>query len=192
MLIFFKVENKGKIKKKKQLEKMMTKRRKRLLLNNGIIHSFFPCLYFSVLSQGSHITWSRHKWSKKQKFWSLTGVWCWIQTGSPAPEGRPGPESLAHTCYRELWQRKPLILGGLLPRSGAELWVSRHSPGEGAARMLWFPSSFSSGPRTPMGETGCSSGPPSLEPHFVPSISPCEWLSLQGVEVITAACPSLA
>ena len=60
MSIFFKVENKGKIKKKKQLERMMTKI-KWLLLNNGIIHSFFPCLYFSVLFQGSHTTWSRHK-----------------------------------------------------------------------------------------------------------------------------------
>ena len=165
MLIFLKVENKGKIKKKKQLERMMTKR-KWLLLNNGIIHSFFflNCLYFSVLSQGSHITWSRHKWSKKQKFWGLTGVWYWIQTGSPAPEGRPGPESLAHTCYQELWQRKPLFLGGLLPRNGAGLWAGCNCPEEGAARVLWFPSSFSLGSRTPVGETGCSSGPPPWSP----------------------------
>ena len=169
---------------------MMTKRTKWLLLNNGIIHSFFPCLYFSVLSQGSRITWSRHKWRKKQKFWSLTGVWCWIQTGSPAPEGRPGPESLAHTCYWELWQRKPLILGGLLPRNGAELWAGCHCPGEGAARVLWCPSSLSLGRRTPLGETGCSSGPLLGAPlcsFYLPM-----WMTVAvGGGGITAACSSL-
>lgn len=53
MLIFFKVENKGKIKKKKQLERMMTKI-KWLLLNNGIIHSFFS-LFISLYCSRDHI-----------------------------------------------------------------------------------------------------------------------------------------